>query len=143
MQEADHILLPLLNGGNALAQIARIEKDRALLLMTRTQTTPDTPTSPLSDPQVIAVICAGLNDLKQSGWMVNGYHPIPRIAPYCDQALTQMDLVDTAVIEAFINAVHGLYPWDGFPDPAFFDRLLRRPEMRPTSARLQREFPAT
>jgi len=47
---------------------------------------------------------------------------------------------DPAVVEAFVNAIHGLYPWDGFPDPEFFTKLLVSPDRIPATAKPKSAF---
>lgn len=70
-----------------------------------------------------------------------GYDSVPRIAPFKEQSLALLDTQDPAIIEAFVNAVHGLYPWDGFPDAGFFTNMLRDPSILPTLARMTADFP--
>ncbi len=141
METADHILIPLLDGTHTLAQIARIEDGKALLYVTRTIATPDTQPKPFSDPQVIAGFCMDAAALPTGLWPVIGYEAVPRIAPFSEWVLMFKDAQDPTIIEAFANAIHGLYPWDGFPDAGFFTNMLRAPEALPVKARMTADFP--
>lgn len=141
METADHLAIPLLDGTHALAQIARVEDDRLLLYITRSRTSPDAKTKPLIDPHIIAVFCALTANVPSHLWPVIGYEPVPRIAKFKDMPLVLLDVQDSALIEAFANAVHGLYPWDGFPDVELFTNMLRNPNVLPNRARMSANFP--
>ena len=141
MQTADHVLIPLLDGQHSLAQIARIEDGRALLYLTRTVSNLKAQAKPLSEPQVVAVLCVDMTALPVNDWPVLGYEAVPRLTLFHKRILSSMDLTDPTLIEAFANAVQGLYPWDGFPDKSLFTRMLRNPDARPLTARMTADFP--
>lgn len=141
METADHVAIPLLDGSHALAQIARIEFGRMLVYVTRSQTAPSAATKPIIARQIIAAFCIKVAILPDGHWPVVGYEAVPRIAPFKTQALAQIDPTDPAIVEAFANAVHGLYPWDGFPDGDLFTKMLRHPDVLPTMARMAADFP--
>lgn len=141
MQTADHILIPLLDGKYALAQVARIEDSRALIFLARTKATKTAPTAPLDPEQVIGAVTVDAALLPTDTWPIVGYEAVPRIAPFADLPLSDIDPTDPAIVEAFANAIHGLYPWDGFPDPDFFNAMLRDPDTLPTLARMTADFP--
>ncbi|MEN8842293.1 MAG: hypothetical protein ABF254_13925 [Octadecabacter sp.] len=143
MQTADHVLVPLLDGQHSLAQIARIEDGRALLYITRTVSNPKAQTKPLSAPQVVAVLCVDVSAVPVDDWPVLGYDAVPRLRLFHERSLATMDLTDPTLIEAFANAVHGLYPWDGFPDKNLFTRMLLNPEERPYASRMTADFPTS
>ena len=142
MQSADHVLVPLLDATFGVAQIARIEQDRALVYMTAQRGTPAGRTRPLNDADVIAALCVALPDLGPDQWPVFGYDAVPRLDAFDTLFLGGIDPVDPAIIEAFTSAIHGLYPWDGLPDPAYFTNLLRDPATLPATARMTADFPA-
>lgn len=141
MQEADHILIPLLDGQHALAQIARVESGRALLFLTDQLATPKSKPQPLADVDVIAAICVEITDLPANDWPVIGYNAIARIAPFYGKSLAEFDTEPASHIEAFVNALQGLYPWDGFPDPEYFTQMLRDKNTLPAKTRLTADFP--
>lgn len=141
MQTADHILIPLLDASFAQAQIARIEDARLLLYVTNDHATMSAKATQLTDADILAVFCVDIANLPAGHWPVIGYETVPRIAPYNDLALADIDPTDPAVIEAFANAIHGLYPWDGFPDPDFFTNMLRSADTRGLNLRLKTDFP--
>ncbi|MBU2993166.1 hypothetical protein Q4555_01795 [Octadecabacter sp. 1_MG-2023] len=141
MQTADLVLIPLLDGQHALAQIARVENGLALLFFTDQVATPRSTPRALADDDVIAALCVQVADLPSDIWPIIGYEAVPRIAPYHDTALDLFDTVDATHIEAFVNAVQGLYPWDGFPDPDYFTLMLRDENALPVRARKTADFP--
>lgn len=132
MQNADLILIPLLNGAFSVAQVDRVEDGTARLFLTTQTATLETKPKPLHPDDVIGVITANSDTIN---WPVIGYDAVPRIRA-TDQAPQ-----DPAIAEALANAIHGLYPWDGFPDPTFFNSFLRDPATQPDSARLTADFP--
>jgi hypothetical protein len=40
-------------------------------------------------------------------------------------------VIGSGIVEHFLNAYFGLEPWTQMKDPAYFDRLLLRPDLRP------------
>ena len=140
MQEADHILIPLLDGRHALAQIAKRDTPFLHLFLTTRIATPDAPTSPIAEAEVIAAQAINYQELSDGQWPAIGYEPIPRLSPPADWNGQRAMPVDTAIFEALANAIHGAYPWDGFPDRDFFAKLLRDPDKRPETARLKSQM---
>lgn len=144
IQEADHILIPLLNGGYAKAQAARADSTAALVFITDQTATPTTPTKPLLPSDVLAALLVDIAALPDAHWPVTGYDAVPRgiTHPAWPPSDSDHTIHDPAVIEAFANALHGLYPWDGFPDPAFFDAFLIKGEAaRPATIRFTKDLP--
>lgn len=45
-------------------------------------------------------------------------------------------LLTDNIVEALLNAYHGLEPWDNFADPEFLDKLLLPPHKRPDGVKL-------
>ena len=71
---------------------------------------------------------------------VIGFEQIPRLAAIDRLEAIEDGVMDAAIAEALVSAWHGLYPWDGFPDPAFFDKLLREGMARPDTARTRAQM---
>jgi hypothetical protein len=144
-QDADHILIPLLDSDFTLAQIAQAPKDgdtRAVLYLTGRHMTLKSEVFAIPPRDVKAMLAVDLALVPHNHWEIIGYEPIPSLP----RALTLTDdtpLRDPSVIEAFANAIHGLYPWDGFPDAALFTNMLRTPSVLPTHARMTANFPKT
>ncbi|MCF2870534.1 hypothetical protein L0664_05595 [Octadecabacter sp. G9-8] len=142
MQEADHILIPLLSGTHALAQVVQVEADNAVLFITRRPHVTGDKTIALADADVLAIVAVSLANLPENHWRIIGYDAIPDLnRTKTDFASDDVVLHDPAIVEAFANAIHGLYPWDGFPDPHFFTNLLRAPSSLPTRARMTADLP--
>ena len=143
-QDADHILIPLLDGDYTLAQIALTAKDdddtRAVLYLTSRHMTLKSEVFAIPPRDVKAMLAVDLALVPHDHWEIVGYEPIPALP----RALTLTDdtpLHDPSVIEAFANAMHGLYPWDGFPDADFFTNLLRIPEQLPSRRVMSADMP--
>ena len=145
-QVADHILIPLLDGDYTLAQIARLDDTnddlRALLYLTSRQMTLKSEVFAFGSRDVKAVIATDLALIPTNHWEIVGYEPIPDLARAAvDLTSDDTTLHDPSVIEAFANALHGLYPWDGFPDADFFTNLLRTPDKLPSRIRMSADMP--
>ena len=138
MQSADHVLVPILDTTFGVVQI---EQDRALVYMTDSRGTPAGRTRPLNDTDVVAALCVALPDLGPDQWPVFGNDAVPRIDAFDTVFLWWVDPIDHAIIEAVASAIHGLYPWDGLPDPAYFTNLLRDPATLAAAARIAADFP--
>jgi len=131
--EADLFLVPLLDGGYGLGQVVEDHRDRhgsALCAFCLRRPSLDAAPLPLSLAEVVSVMLVSPVHLNDGTWPVVGFEQIPRVGARDLMSGflidTRLDLAghDPAIVEAFLSACHGLYPWDGFPDPAFFDRLL-------------------
>jgi hypothetical protein len=144
-QGADHILIPLLDRNFPLAQISQAPKDGdtcAALYLTSRHMTLKSEVFAIPPRDVKAMLAVDLALVPHNHWDIIGYEPIPLLP----RALTLTDdtpLNDPSMVEAFANAIHGLYPWDGFPDAALFTNMLRTPSILPTHARVSADFPKT
>ena len=132
--QADIFLVPLLDGSYGVGQV--FEAGAAPLCgLTGLRQDRTTPASPLHALAFLSFRHLDPAHLTDGTWPIIGFEQLPRIAP-----TAPADPLDPAVTEAFLNALHGLYPWDGFPDPAFFDGLLRDGITRPEAARLKAQM---
>ena len=144
MQNADHILIPLLDGTSCLAQVCRVQDRRALILLTAQRSSADATVKPLPASDVLAAVVIDLDTLTADQWPVVGYDAIPRLPNLTRWDVSADDhLYDPAIVEAFCNAQQGHYPWDGFPDPDFFSLMLlpHHRYQRPPRARMTADFP--
>lgn len=150
-QEADIFLIPLLNGTHAVGQVIEVEKapeNCALCFLTLKQQNLETPATSFVLDDLIAITLVQTGHFQNDTWPIIGFEQLPRIERVFQLAdakanqFEQTERYDPALVEAFINASHGLYPWDAFPDPAFFDKLLLNPDQRPPLAKMKTDFPA-
>ncbi|KAA9009301.1 hypothetical protein [Histidinibacterium aquaticum] len=133
-QEADLLLVPLLDGSRALVQVAGLERGTMNLALTLARATEP---RPVRAEEIIALLLCSERPVREGHWPVIGYERIPRLPPLAAHSTPQ----DPGVIEAFLNACHGLYPWDGFPQPDFFTGLLAPGIGIPDTRRMAAEFP--
>ncbi len=148
-QQADHILIPLLDGKSGVAQVIEVP-DRpdgaALLAFTRRRRDETEATAPFSLPEIIAIHLCLPPDDQAAHWPVVGFEQIPAIRhiyplkKHARNGFADLTPQDPAIVEAFANAYHGLYPWDGFPDPAFFASLLLEPDVTPNGIKLKADL---
>jgi len=150
-QEADIFLIPLLNGDHAVGQVIEVEKapeNTAFCLLTLKHLTPTDTPSPLILSELVALVLLRPNHFVDATWPIIGFEQLPQIEDIFKLETAKVgrfenvQIHEPAIIEAFVNACHGHYPWDAFPDPAFFDTLLVTPSARPETARMASDFPA-
>lgn len=144
-EQADHFLVPLLDGGFGLGQVlypgVPVEHPdlwaAPLCILTTRRMQRETPCSPISASEVLSVELLAPGPLRDETWPIIGFEQLPPLR-HADE-LRRLEARDggtaamqeTGLIEAFLNACHGLYPWDGFGSPAIFDALLRPGVARP------------
>jgi hypothetical protein len=143
--QADFFAIPLLDGGHGLGQIVEVRDcppDTAFCALTLRRAT--TPVTPLALSDITAIIFVGTAHLADGTWPLLGFDTLPATETLVSfrQTRRAWTLADTpatliaapALIEAFVNACHGLLPWDHFPDPQIFDRILAHKVERPPTA---------
>ena len=137
--EADLFTIPLLDGGVGLGQIIAPDLNGAVqcLISDLRGTEPRA----IPGAHVLAILYTQPRPFQTRSWTVIGYDTLPAVARPRRSLLLDPPIVhDPAVIEAFLNAAHGLYPWDGFPDPGFFASLLLPGVPEPEPRRLKSQF---
>lgn len=146
--QADFVALPLHDGGQSLAQIVEVRDcppDAAYIALTLRRVTDPIP--PLTLEDITALLFTGTAHLANGTWPVLGFDTLPatdalvsfkqtrRAWQMADTPATM--IADPVLVECFVNACHGLLPWDHFADPAIFDRMLARKGQRPPAAILK------
>lgn len=132
--QADIFLVPLLDGGFGVGQVIVPEAHPLCALSLRKQDR-GTAATPLAAAEVIALHRIDPAHLNEAEWPIIGFEQIPPLSRFDRLNAIEAEPLDPVIAEALLNAWHGLYPWDGFPDREFFDGLLRHGVTRPASAR--------
>lgn len=150
-QEADIFLIPLLNGDHAVGQVIEVEKtpeNAVLCLLTLKHLGPtDTPNA-LALSELISLVLLRPDHFTDGTWPIIGFETLPQIEKIFKleaakaKQFADIEIHEPAIIEAFVNACHGHYPWNAFPDPEFFNKLLVTKDARPPAARMKSQFPA-
>jgi hypothetical protein len=92
---------------------------------------------PLPSSALVALVSVTREGLDSGAWKVVGNAPIGverRRWPneqFRSVGWIGAKMYDAAIIEDFLNAFHGLAPWDDWKDPNYLDRLLVSPEKKP------------
>jgi len=129
---ADHFRVPLLDGGDGIGQVLEADGTpggAAFCALTARRATAGQAIAPLVPIDIIAFVFIDPAHLADGTWPLAGFDQVPNYRFFYDfdgqKALgfPNMPVHDPAVIEAFLNAWHGLYPWDAFGD--LFDRIKR------------------
>jgi hypothetical protein len=94
---------------------------------------------PLSTAGLIAVTSVTRDGLDSGAWRVVGHAPIGverRLWPneqFRNVGWIGAKIYDAGIIEEFLEAFHGLVPWDNWKDPDYLDRLLISPDKKPAN----------
>ena len=139
--QADYFRLPLLDGRFGVGQI--FEKDAGgsgivFCGLSQRSVGAAEPITPFASSEVIAVIRVPDTAITSEQWPLAGFDQLPRFRDFvaydANAALGFPDhpVHDPAVIEGFINAVHGHYPWDAFGP--LFDQIKRADMDKPKAA---------
>ena len=148
-QLADIFLVPLINGDFAVGQVANTKDTpdgTVLCIFTLLKSAPDWPPSAIHYSEAIALVLTSDKPLLDGTWQIVGFEAVPPLERIFDLSkalrnkFSDVAVQDPAIMEAFVNACHGLYPWDGFPDPQFFNNLLIAPDRVPSAARMKSQF---
>jgi hypothetical protein len=144
--QADFFAVPLLDGGHGLGQIVAVADcppDAAFCALTLRRATPGETPVPLTLPEITAIVFVRTAHLASGTWPLLGFDTLPTTETLVSFRLTQRAwklaenpatlVADPALIEAFVNACHGLLPWDHFPDTQIFDRILAHKGQRPSA----------
>jgi len=149
-QLADIFLVPLINGDFAVGQVANVDdtpENTALCLFTLLKSAPDWPPEPIHYSEAVALMLVSDASIRDKTWQVVGFEAVPALERIFDledavsTGFENLTVQDPAIVEAFVNACHGHYPWDGFPDSQFFNKLLIYPDRVPKTARMKIQFP--
>jgi len=150
-QLADIFLIPLMDGDFAVGQVVNA-KDKpegtVLCILTLLKSAPDWPPSPMHYSEAIALVLTQTASLTDGTWQTVGFEAVPALERVFDlekavaSNFENLTVHDPAILEAFVNACHGLYPWDGFPDSQFFTKLLIQPDRIPSTAKMKSQFPS-
>lgn len=139
--QADYFRIPLLDGSYGVGQVFEINAggDNVLFCgISIRKTDAVTQIESFSPTDIIAVVRVTDDPLKTEQWPLGGFNQIPRFRSFINYDRIAADgfpdhpVHDPAVIEAFVNALHGLYPWNAFG--SLFDQI-KRPDMdKPSTA---------
>lgn len=122
-QEADFFRIPLLDGQVAFGQVIAPPTDTVLVALSKRVGAPDQSPQPFVPIDIIAFAQCKPDHFASNTWPIAGFDMIPDVSMFFDIDRHGPDLPphDPAIIEAFCNAWHGLYPWDAFGD--LFDQI--------------------
>lgn len=141
--QGDLFLVPCLDGSHLVAQVLQKKAlpDGVCLCAFTNRPHVSGAVAPLTVDEAISVVFTDASLLNDGTWAIVGLEPIPRHAHFDTPRHMFMDDEPKApaVIEAFLNAYLGLYPWDAFGE-GFFEALLLEGREVPATIRLQASF---
>ena len=133
--EADHFRLPLIDGSFGTGQVvSRVWEDCALVLLTARRTPKvEAPLLSIELSEVISLIKVDPAGLVSGLWPIVDYDALPGPAERFSVTSAPETCFDAPIVEAYLNAFHGLIDWDGFAGKGFFDAMLFPGTQRPTT----------
>jgi len=143
----DYFTIPLTGGKYAIGQIVGVEPDAlnsviCALFSQQRNFVPTSNNQDLADSDLVSVLFVTPDLLKSGDWCVVSHGQPFNVAPYIDvDALRDVGFVGVRVIGSWIvtkllEAYFGLYPWNGFADPDYFDKLLVSEDRKPSIIKL-------
>lgn len=129
-RQADFFRIPLLNGAFGIAQVFEIDDtppNTAFCGLSNRSTDAKTEIRPFDPLDIVAFCLIDTAHLTDGTWPLAGFDQIPNYDLFFDykqhhaRGFPDSPVQDPAVIEAFLNAWHGLYAWDAFGD--LFDKI--------------------
>ena len=93
--------------------------------------------SEIEEADIKSVLFTSSDQLDKSGWQVVGHQSIKiyekYYARYLEDGFTMIgvELIGSGIVRRFMDACFGLYPWDGFFEKDFLDKLLLAGVKRP------------
>jgi hypothetical protein len=93
--------------------------------------------------KLIAALATTRESLDYCLWEVFGREPVclPRSSwpneQYADKNYVGAVTEGSGIVSEFLAAYYGLYPWNGYKDPEYFDKLLLSPQKRPPASQLK------
>jgi hypothetical protein len=139
--QADYFRIPLLDGSFGVGQVFELDSDGENIIfcgLSTHRTDAIKTINPLSLSDVIALVRVSDTALHTKQWPLAGFDQIPRFRSFFDYdgsaalGFPDTPVHDVAVIEAFTNAIHGLYPWDAFGN--LFEKIKRPDIDKPQTA---------
>lgn len=149
-QAADILTVPLQDESLVLGQVLRYTPEAlnsALCAFFRDRLPAGTEQVPIGALSVDSVICVchvTRESLDRHFWkIISSSKDLAEAVLEAFDFLLPRDLVGTrilgsGILEKFLNAYHGLYPWDSMFEPDYFDKLLVSPSLKPPHAVLSK-----
>jgi hypothetical protein len=101
-------------------------------------------TAPSLDPnKVIAVVSTTRDLLDEGHWPIVGHAPIfIKKSNWPNEQFAKKDYVGaktygSGIVNDFLAAYYGLFPWDGYKEPDYFDKMLSSPSKKPSNSILK------
>jgi hypothetical protein len=136
--QADYFRIPLLDGQFGVGQVCEMsagEPTTVYCAISIRRTDDTSEIAPLHLNQIAALSRVSDTLLTTQQWPLAGFDQLPHFRSLFDYdgakalGFPELPAHDPAVIEAFTNALHGLYPWDAFGD--LFEQIKHPDFVRP------------
>ncbi|MCC5975275.1 MAG: hypothetical protein JJT81_14655 [Rubellimicrobium sp.] len=152
--QADFFAVPLLTGDYGIGQIVETRdcpEGSVFVALSLRRGPSATLPALLTLDEIVALLFVTTDHLSDGTWPIPGFDTLPatetllpfrtalRRAAAADPPGSAV--IEPAIVEAFLNACHGLLDWDFFPDRMLFDRMLLKQGTRPAAAVVGRPPP--
>ncbi len=137
--EGDIFLVPQSDSSFSVGQVLRITKkvlNSVICSFYDLKATDSIDLEQLNEERLIAILFTTSDLLDSGDWRIMGRaEPLHLdLAPRAELNLKKLvgtKIIGSGIVIKFLDAFYGLRPWDGFADPAYFDKLLLSPNRKP------------
>jgi hypothetical protein len=131
--------IPLLNGRLGLGQYVADGGafGEAVCALADTTVASSDPVTAFPLGRVVSLVPVTREALKFGDWPVLAHYPALDPGSFdvwkawVAQKWLRVDVHNSLIVEDFMNAYHGLAPWDMYFDPEYFDRMLISETVKP------------
>jgi len=139
----DIFCIPLSDGTYSIGQVVGQEPEAlnsviCVFFSRRLGTVPIQLDGQLSERELLSVLFVTRDLLDSGDWQVFcRTEPFP-IRKYINVSALKaagfvgVDIIGSGIVMKFLNAYHNLYPWNGFYEPDYLDRLLVSADKKPS-----------
>ncbi len=133
----DIFLVPLADGTFSVGQVIARYKDAlnsVVCIFTTSRIKKLESEVTINEDEIISALFVTPDFLDSGDWLVVGSWPPVPVEHYFDTDALKADgfvgvkVVGSGIVINFIEACFGLYPWDGFFEADYLDKLLLSPE---------------
>lgn len=138
----DIFLVPLSDGSFTVGQVLAIEKEAlnsVICVFTTDRHSCVSSGIHLNERKIISAQFTTPDLLDSGEWRVVGHQNAVLIEKYFDMGKLKsvgfvgVKVIGSGIVMKFLDACFGFYPWDGFFERDFLDKLLLSPSLKPVN----------
>jgi hypothetical protein len=133
----DVFLVPLADGTYSVGQVVAQVKEAlnsVVCVFSMTRIEDESQRVLLNSNEIISAVFTTTDLLDSGDWLVIGNRPPVSVGDFFDMEYLRSEgflgvkIIGSGVVIKFMDACFGLYPWDGFYESDYLDKLLLSPD---------------